>query len=107
MNAKLIKQQMESQGWLFRSFYDEKQKHRFIGKFEDYGCLIDLKTDKVEYWNYNHDWFINYNTDEFYQNELEIEACTCDACGFIETNMSDLVHVNISEKYCKKCCGIS
>lgn len=104
MNAKLIKQQMEEQSWQFRGFYDEKQKHRFIGKYGDYGCLIDLKTDKVEYWHYNHDWFVNYKPDDFFQQDLEVESCTCDCCGGIEINMSDLIHVNICDKYCKTCC---
>jgi len=104
MNAKLIKEQMEAQQWLFRSFVDEKQKHRFIGKFEDYGCLIDLKTDKVEYWNYNYDFWIDYNPDTFSQDELELALLTCDCCGLTQEKIEDLQLVNVSMKYCKKCC---
>lgn len=105
MNTQNIIKQMSDNGWQFRNFVDAKQTHRMVGKFEDWGCLVDSKKDILEYWNYNFDYFVEYQPEIFSQSELELELLTCDSCRLIQDSMDDLQLVNATEKWCKKCCN--
>lgn len=106
-NAKKFYEQMTQpeSGWSFKKFYDNQQSCRSVGYKGDFGCLIDLEKNKVEFWKWSQEYDIIYKLDYYSEEELIMASCTCDNCGVVQTSESDLVIGNINQKYCKECCN--